>query len=72
VYGVDVGHGQVMGSIAQDPRVTVMEKTNLRHMAAGDLPEQVGRPLQGGRHTDKATVYFKRYLQLQTHVSIHP
>jgi hypothetical protein len=42
VYGVDVGHGQVMGSIAQDPRVTVMEKTNLRHMAAGDLPEQVG------------------------------
>uniref|UniRef100_A0A383W5Y5 RNA-binding S4 domain-containing protein n=1 Tax=Tetradesmus obliquus TaxID=3088 RepID=A0A383W5Y5_TETOB len=41
VYGVDVGHGQVMGSIAQDPRVTVMEKTNLRHMAASDVPEQV-------------------------------
>jgi hypothetical protein len=41
VYGIDVGHGQVMGSIAQDPRVTVMEKTNLRHMAAGDLPKQV-------------------------------
>eukprot|EP00882_Tetradesmus_deserticola_P008485 GHRQ01008948.1.p1 GENE.GHRQ01008948.1~~GHRQ01008948.1.p1 ORF type:complete len:364 (+),score=119.49 GHRQ01008948.1:200-1291(+) len=41
VYGVDVGHGQVMGSIAQHPCVTVMEKTNLRHMAAGDLPEKV-------------------------------
>jgi ribosomal 50S subunit-recycling heat shock protein len=41
VYGVDVGHGQVMGSIAQDPRVTVMEKTNLRHLAPSDLPEQV-------------------------------
>jgi hypothetical protein len=47
VYGVDVGHGQVMGSIAQDLRVTVMEKTNLRHMTAGDLPEQVGTGLAG-------------------------
>jgi 23S rRNA (cytidine1920-2'-O)/16S rRNA (cytidine1409-2'-O)-methyltransferase len=41
VYGVDVGHGQVMGSIAQDPRVTVMERTNLRHLTPDALPEQV-------------------------------
>lgn len=43
VYGVDVGHGQVMGSIAQDPRVTVMERTNLRYLEPSQLPEQVGR-----------------------------
>jgi predicted rRNA methylase YqxC with S4 and FtsJ domains len=42
VYGVDVGHGQVMGSIAQDPRVTVMERINLRHLQPSQLPEQVG------------------------------
>lgn len=47
VYGVDVGHGQVMGSIAQDPRVTVMERTNLRHLAPSDLPEQA-RSRSGG------------------------
>lgn len=41
VYGVDVGHGQVMGSIAQDPRVTVMERTNLRYLTPQQLPEQV-------------------------------
>lgn len=41
VYGVDVGYGQVMGSIAQDPRVTVMERTNLRHLQPGDLGEGV-------------------------------
>lgn len=41
VYGVDVGHGQVMGSIAQDQRVTVMERTNLRHLRPDQLPEQV-------------------------------
>jgi predicted rRNA methylase YqxC with S4 and FtsJ domains len=43
VYGIDVGHGQVMGSIAQDPRVTVMERTNLRHLKPEQLPEQVRR-----------------------------
>lgn len=36
-----MGHGQVMGSIAQDPRVTVMERTNLRHLRPEQLPEQV-------------------------------
>lgn len=48
VYGIDVGHGQVMGSIAQDPRVSVMEKTNLRHLAPTDLPEKVRLLLPAG------------------------
>lgn len=42
VFGVDVGYGQVVGSIAQDPRVTVMERTNLRHLKPEDLPRKVG------------------------------
>lgn len=41
VFGVDVGFGQVVGSIAQEPRVTVMERTNLRHMQPDDLPCKV-------------------------------
>ena len=32
VYGVDVGYGQVHEKIRQDPRVEVIERTNLRHM----------------------------------------
>lgn len=38
VFGVDVGFGQVVGSIAQDERVTVMERTNLRHLQPDNLP----------------------------------
>jgi 23S rRNA (cytidine1920-2'-O)/16S rRNA (cytidine1409-2'-O)-methyltransferase len=44
VYGVDVGYGQVAWSLRQDPRVTLLERTNLRHLA----PEQLyplGEPL---------------------------
>jgi len=32
IYGIDVGHGQVHQKIAADPRVVVMEKTNLRYV----------------------------------------
>ncbi|MBF2029083.1 MAG: TlyA family RNA methyltransferase [Oscillatoriales cyanobacterium C42_A2020_001] len=32
VYGIDVGYGQVAWSIRQDRRVTLHERTNLRHM----------------------------------------
>lgn len=32
VYGVDVGYGQVHEKIRQDPRVIVLERTNLRHL----------------------------------------
>ncbi len=37
VYAVDVGHGQLAWSLRQDPRVVVMERTNIRHLAT--LPE---------------------------------
>jgi 23S rRNA (cytidine1920-2'-O)/16S rRNA (cytidine1409-2'-O)-methyltransferase len=37
VYAVDVGHGQLAWSLRNDPRVTVLERTNIRHLEA--LPE---------------------------------
>ncbi len=39
IYGVDVGYGQVHEKIRKDPRVVVLERTNLRHLEA--LPEKV-------------------------------
>lgn len=32
VYAVDVGYGQLAWSLRQDPRVAVIERTNIRHM----------------------------------------
>jgi 23S rRNA (cytidine1920-2'-O)/16S rRNA (cytidine1409-2'-O)-methyltransferase len=39
VYAVDVGHGQLAWPLRQDPRVVVMERTNIRHLAT--LPEPI-------------------------------
>ncbi|MDQ5890785.1 MAG: rRNA (cytidine1920-2-O)/16S rRNA (cytidine1409-2-O)-methyltransferase [Candidatus Dependentiae bacterium] len=39
IYGIDVGHGQVHEKIAADPRVVVMEKTNLRYVTG--LPDKI-------------------------------
>lgn len=41
VYGVDVGRGQVAEKLRQDGRLIPMEKFNLRHLTAADLPEAV-------------------------------
>lgn len=41
VYALDVGHGQLDWKLRNDDRVEVMEKTNARHLKAGDLPEDV-------------------------------
>ncbi|MDQ8045873.1 MAG: TlyA family RNA methyltransferase [Solirubrobacteraceae bacterium] len=41
VVGVDVAYGQVAWSVSQDPRVTVLERTNARELT----PEQVGDPV---------------------------
>ena len=42
VYGVDVGYGQVHEKIRQDPRVLVMERTNLRNLhTVGELVDLV-------------------------------
>jgi len=38
VYAVDVGQGQLAWKLRQDPRVTVMERTNARNLTARDFP----------------------------------
>ena len=38
VAAVDVGYGQLDWSIRNDPRVTVMERTNVRNLEPADLP----------------------------------
>lgn len=39
VYAIDVGYGQFDWKLRQDPRVALMERTNARHLAQGDIPE---------------------------------
>jgi len=39
VYAVDVGHGQLAWTLRNDPRVVVMEHTNIRHLTT--LPEPI-------------------------------
>ncbi len=41
VYAVDVGYGQLAWKLRQDPRVVVVERTNIRHMAADQIPRPV-------------------------------
>ena len=38
VLSVDVGYGQFDWRLRNDPRVTVMERTNVRNLSGGDLP----------------------------------
>lgn len=39
VYAIDVGHGQLAWELRNDPRVVVMERTNIRHLSS--LPELI-------------------------------
>ncbi|EKD59371.1 MAG: hypothetical protein ACD_55C00047G0003, partial [uncultured bacterium] len=39
VYAVDVGYGQLAWKLREDSRVVSMEKTNIRHLEPGMLPE---------------------------------
>lgn len=41
VFAIDVGYGQLDWKIRSDPRVKVMERTNIRYVT----PEQLGEPL---------------------------
>jgi 23S rRNA (cytidine1920-2'-O)/16S rRNA (cytidine1409-2'-O)-methyltransferase len=41
VYAVDVGYGQLAWRLRQDERVVPIERTNIRHMDAGLVPEPV-------------------------------
>jgi 23S rRNA (cytidine1920-2'-O)/16S rRNA (cytidine1409-2'-O)-methyltransferase len=40
VIAVDVGYGQLRWRLQQDPRVTVRDRTNVRHLQLDDLPWQ--------------------------------
>lgn len=42
VISADVGYGQLDWRLRNDPRVSVMERTNLRYVSSGDLPFQPG------------------------------
>lgn len=39
VYAIDVGYGQLAWALRNDPRVIVLERTNIRHVT--DLPERL-------------------------------
>jgi 23S rRNA (cytidine1920-2'-O)/16S rRNA (cytidine1409-2'-O)-methyltransferase len=39
VYCIDVGHGQLDWKIASDPRVITLDRTNIRHLEPGQVPE---------------------------------
>jgi 23S rRNA (cytidine1920-2'-O)/16S rRNA (cytidine1409-2'-O)-methyltransferase len=41
VYAVDVGHGQLAWKLRSDARVTILEKTNARHLTAAQIPEPI-------------------------------
>jgi 23S rRNA (cytidine1920-2'-O)/16S rRNA (cytidine1409-2'-O)-methyltransferase len=41
VYAVDVGYGQLAWKLRQDPRVVVIERTNIRHLPVAAIPEAV-------------------------------
>ena len=42
VYAVDVGYGQLAWKLASDPRVVVLDRTNIRKLAPEQVGERVG------------------------------
>jgi 23S rRNA (cytidine1920-2'-O)/16S rRNA (cytidine1409-2'-O)-methyltransferase len=41
VYAVDVGYGQLAWKLRQDPRVVLIERTNIREIAPSLIPERI-------------------------------
>ena len=41
VLAVDTGYGQIAESLRRDPRVSLMERTNARKLAPGELPSEI-------------------------------
>ena len=41
VYAVDVGYGQLLGSLRQDARVINLERTNLRELSQSLVPDSI-------------------------------
>jgi 23S rRNA (cytidine1920-2'-O)/16S rRNA (cytidine1409-2'-O)-methyltransferase len=54
VIAVDVGHGQLHPRLRSDPRVVVLERTNVRHLDAATLREAAG-PSLGALGVDVVT-----------------
>ncbi len=56
VYGVDVGYGQVDWKLRNDPRVILLERTNIRHLTPEQLyknsPSYQGGVGGGSEHPD--------------------
>jgi 23S rRNA (cytidine1920-2'-O)/16S rRNA (cytidine1409-2'-O)-methyltransferase len=42
VYPVDVGHGQLLGSLRQDARVVNLESTNIAELNRANVPDVIG------------------------------
>jgi 23S rRNA (cytidine1920-2'-O)/16S rRNA (cytidine1409-2'-O)-methyltransferase len=41
VLAIDTGYGQIDAKLRNDPRVTLLERTNARHLKPADVPNQV-------------------------------
>ncbi len=41
VLAIDTGYGQIAQKLRSDPRVSLLERTNARHLKPGDLPEGI-------------------------------
>jgi 23S rRNA (cytidine1920-2'-O)/16S rRNA (cytidine1409-2'-O)-methyltransferase len=41
VYAVEVGYGQLLGSLRQDPRVVNLERTNIGDLGAHNVPDAI-------------------------------
>ena len=41
VYCIDVGYGQLDWKLRNDPRIVLMEKSNIRHMEKNSVPEPI-------------------------------
>jgi 23S rRNA (cytidine1920-2'-O)/16S rRNA (cytidine1409-2'-O)-methyltransferase len=41
VLAIDTGYGQIAQKLRSDPRVTLMERTNARHIQPGELPQGI-------------------------------
>lgn len=46
VVAVDVGYGQLAWRLRTDRRVSVLDRTNVRHLTRRDLPEQLDGPVE--------------------------
>ncbi len=41
VYCIDVGYGQLAWKLRQDPRVVLLERTNIRHLEKSRIPDEI-------------------------------